>query len=482
MSKRPTSPHADDEQRGKPKPRAKSYGLGLMLRGHDNQDSESSSAVTQQGEGEEAINVDDQGTGTGTVADDDTTKSPPPNWLPTLPVQKDKPTLPFLGSQSQSHPHPRPYSSQQPQQQQQQQSIAMTLGGTTPAHPLSPTPSSTENSTLPPLTPQTQYAPMGGVGSGSQGPPSPTGSSFTFTSSMQHAVFREDEGRLYNAIQDDYALPADTEEIQRLDIQHHAIRILFGGNYLPHVGEFLRTHSPLGKNMRVLDLGCGTGTWCLEMAREFPEAEFIGIDLVPIQPDTLPDNCSFAMDDITKGLPYPDGTFDLVTGRLLVMGLRDYPSLLVDIARVIKPGGMYVATEPDINLILPEGQSQRELKGWNRWENGLQKAMLNRGTDPQLAPKLPQYFTDSGLFQQVDSVALDWPLTPWSQDPKQRSVGSVMIRDVKQFPDTSRLLIIDGAGISPTEYDGIKIRFLQEIEMDWKIVWKLWAVWGIRLA
>ncbi|WWC97760.1 hypothetical protein V866_004646 [Kwoniella sp. B9012] len=356
MSKRPTSPLTEDAQRARPKPRAKSYGLGLMLRGEDVED--------------QASNVDSwvgQGTSntTAAVTNDDTndTKSPPPSWLPTLPphtsIQEEETILPFI--QPPTTPLPHPQSQPQPQP-----SNSMTA----PTHTLSPTPS-TENSTLPPLTPNTQYA-MGGL-NGSTGPSSPTGSAFTFTSSMQQAVFREDEGRLYNAVQDDYALPADTEEIKRLDIQHLAIRLLLGGNYLPHVGEYLRTHSPHGKDMRVLDLGCGTGTWCLEMAREFPEAEFIGIDLVPIQPDTLPVNCSFAMDDITKGLPYPDGTFDLVTGRLLVMGLRDYPSLLRDIARVIKPGGMYVATEPDINLILPDGGSTAGLKGWAGWEKGLQK-------------------------------------------------------------------------------------------------------------
>lgn len=36
--------------------------------------------------------------------------------------------------------------------------------------------------------------------------------------------FREDGGRLYNAAQDDYSLPADMQEINRLNIQHVAYR------------------------------------------------------------------------------------------------------------------------------------------------------------------------------------------------------------------------------------------------------------------
>ncbi|WWC64242.1 uncharacterized protein I303_106851 [Kwoniella dejecticola CBS 10117] len=439
--------------------------------------------------------------------------SPPPRWLPTLPPPPPPPqphpsssspsvdTLPFLQQplhtrhlappyteipsalvtsarndrETMDHSSPRPNSAHTQENRQL-------------SHLGSPAPSSSLDSTLPPLTPTSQHLAhplgMGGNGFGVQagGPPSPTGSTFTFTSSMQNAIFREDEGRLYNATQDDYALPADMEEVQRLDIQHHAIRVLVGGNHLPHVGEHLKRNSPLGRDMRILDLGCGTGTWCVEIAREFPEAEVIGIDLVPIQPDNLPDNCSFTIDDITKGLPYPDGTFDLVTGRLLVMGLRDYPSLLTDVARVIKPGGMYVATEPDINLILHDGGPERDMKGWKAWERGLQTAMKTRGTDPHLAPKLHRYFNESGVFEHVEGLRVDWPMTPWSTDPKQRNVGLVMLRDVRQFPDTSRLLIIDAAGIPPHEYDRIKIRFLQEVEMNYKVTWNLWTCWGFKRA
>ncbi|EFI28681.1 hypothetical protein CC1G_01857 [Coprinopsis cinerea okayama7 len=34
---------------------------------------------------------------------------------------------------------------------------------------------------------------------------------------------------------------------------------------------------------RVLDLGCGTGTWVVDAAKEWPNAEFVGFDLVNVQ-------------------------------------------------------------------------------------------------------------------------------------------------------------------------------------------------------
>ncbi|KAG8962747.1 hypothetical protein FRC03_003842 [Tulasnella sp. 419] len=36
---------------------------------------------------------------------------------------------------------------------------------------------------------------------------------------------------------------------------------------------------------KVLDLGCGTGAWILEAAKEWKDAKFVGYDIAPIQPD-----------------------------------------------------------------------------------------------------------------------------------------------------------------------------------------------------
>jgi hypothetical protein len=40
-----------------------------------------------------------------------------------------------------------------------------------------------------------------------------------------------------------------------------------------------------------------------EMAADFPECEFLGIDIVPLQPTTiLPKNCSFELANVLEGL------------------------------------------------------------------------------------------------------------------------------------------------------------------------------------
>ena len=64
-------------------------------------------------------------------------------------------------------------------------------------------------------------------------------------------------------------------EQDRLDLQHHVIKLLLNGEL--HL-------APLENPKRILDLGTGTGLWAIEMADKFPKAKVIGTDLSPVQP------------------------------------------------------------------------------------------------------------------------------------------------------------------------------------------------------
>jgi methylase of polypeptide subunit release factors len=64
-----------------------------------------------------------------------------------------------------------------------------------------------------------------------------------------------------------------------------------------------------------VDIGCGSGAWCIEVADEFPEANVCGMDLSPIQPNDVPDNCDFIVGDLTEGLDFDESLMDLVQSR-----------------------------------------------------------------------------------------------------------------------------------------------------------------------
>jgi ubiquinone/menaquinone biosynthesis C-methylase UbiE len=127
-----------------------------------------------------------------------------------------------------------------------------------------------------------------------------------------------------------YLLPRHLAEIDRLDIQHYAMRETLKANYL----------APVMQAARVLDVGCGTGQWAFEMCAEFDCSLVVGLDLVSGKSDQPP-VYRYVRGDVLHGLPFADDSFDFVHQRFLVSGLplASWPDVVRNLARVTRPGG-----------------------------------------------------------------------------------------------------------------------------------------------
>ncbi|KAL8945477.1 MAG: hypothetical protein Q9211_000015 [Gyalolechia sp. 1 TL-2023] len=72
-----------------------------------------------------------------------------------------------------------------------------------------------------------------------------------------------------------------------------------------------------GEPPRVLDLGCGTGLWCMDMATSYPDAEIWGMDLANIQPEQILPNIRFRVPrDYESPWNLGEDSFDLIHLRL----------------------------------------------------------------------------------------------------------------------------------------------------------------------
>src|SRR5438270_5826424 len=90
-----------------------------------------------------------------------------------------------------------------------------------------------------------------------------------------------------------------------------------------------------------------------EVATEFPESVFIGIDMTPIIPMIRPPNVKFKQANFLGKLAFEDKTFDFVHVRGISMGLtrQDWGPLINELVRVTKIGGYIELAERDTQWI-----------------------------------------------------------------------------------------------------------------------------------
>ena len=60
----------------------------------------------------------------------------------------------------------------------------------------------------------------------------------------------------------------------------------------------------------------------------YPSANILGVDLSPIQPEWVPPNVKFMVDDVESPWLRPLNHFDYIHGRHTVMAIRDWPRLM----------------------------------------------------------------------------------------------------------------------------------------------------------
>ncbi|KAL7420744.1 hypothetical protein Q5752_004696 [Cryptotrichosporon argae] len=281
-----------------------------------------------------------------------------------------------------------------------------------------------------------------------------TCTTFSLTSTMDGRVFREDGGRLYQAHNDEYALPADELEQECQG----------GRNYLAPIDQTLPNG---GEGKRGLDIGVGTGAWVIEMAQEFPNAEWIGVDIAPVQRDTgIPDNLHFQQDDVTRGLGFPDSYFDVVHCRYIVLGVRNWAFVVSEFARVLKPGGLAVFVEAQFPWPvegLSDEQGRALVPGYYKWVDYFTAAVEKRGFDPQAGKNITRLVERCGAFRNVSSTPGAMWLWAWGDDPHIQAGGKILEKDTRVMPATAKLFIQDACEIPDSLYDELARGFLEDI-------------------
>ncbi|KAI9029090.1 S-adenosyl-L-methionine-dependent methyltransferase [Phycomyces nitens] len=164
---------------------------------------------------------------------------------------------------------------------------------------------------------------------------------------LLNAIPNASKREYYSGGSQTYILPCDDEEKYRLNMQHVLFEKLFNG-----VSRlvFSTIRDNLLPGSKIIDFGCGTGAWVIDMANAYPDLTVIGADIANVFPkDNLPPNASFLITDVSKPLPFEDNSFDIINTRILMGGLQKekWEPMVAEFYRIVKPGGLVQLMEFD---------------------------------------------------------------------------------------------------------------------------------------
>jgi SAM-dependent methyltransferase len=157
----------------------------------------------------------------------------------------------------------------------------------------------------------------------------------------------------------------------------------------------LLRRADIARRRRVLDLGCGGCAVVAELA------ERSGGEIVALDSDfqalkngaRLPAGAAVVCGDAHR-LPLADESFDLVFSQMALLWM-DVPSTAREAWRVLKPGGVLTAIEPDFGGLI---EHPPQIAVAPLWITALRRA----GADPLVGRRLPEILAAAGFRVRVD--------------------------------------------------------------------------------
>ncbi|KJZ78577.1 hypothetical protein HIM_01968 [Hirsutella minnesotensis 3608] len=255
-----------------------------------------------------------------------------------------------------------------------------------------------------------------------------------------------------------YAFPNDETEQYCDNLKHSLIIHLCEGRYF-----YAPCREVFQKGAQILDLGTGTGKWCMEMADCYPNSRFHGMDLSPIQPDWVPENVEFFVDDIehVNGWTYPDDTFDYIHIRHTLHSIKDRPELWKRVYDHLKPGG-YVEVQEFQYVPACDDTSCDGPYAWRDFLRYLEAGLEGLGSQLNSIQSAEDELRAAG-FKQLRCQNLKCPVGPWAKKPKLRECGRLLREAIMWgLVGLSRRPFRDGLGWTPVQIE----MFLVDVRKD----------------
>lgn len=250
-----------------------------------------------------------------------------------------------------------------------------------------------------------------------------------------------------------YPMPNDDMEQQREDLKHSMMLELTDNKLF---------HAPIGDNpKKIIDIGTGTGIWAIEMGDMFPKAQILGVDLSPIQPEWIPENVRFVIDDCESEWANGSG-WDFAHFRQMVGFLLDPDRVIKTTFEHLRPGGWI---------------EFQELHGYPFCDDGtmpdtdpvvgvydlLREALELRGMNNDKVRSLRGPLRRAG-FTNIQLIKKKIPLGFWPRDPQKRLLGCYLRAAVLDVLPGIMVRPISELGLSQLEQEVWMAKFKRGID------------------
>lgn len=250
---------------------------------------------------------------------------------------------------------------------------------------------------------------------------------------------------------------ATLQQLIGTDLQHQ--------QWLLTLNDRLFTSSIPDDVRRILDVGTGTGSWATSIAQLFPQAEVIGTDVTPPFSTHLA-NLTFIEANAEKPWPFPPNHFDFIYGRMLVGALHGWPTFLQHCYTHLSPGGQLELPEtcyPWDSALAGEGVTPIN-SPFLRWASMAGQAWASAGFDNFHVLRHEYRLKHIG-FVDVECFESRWPVGPWSEDEREKKIGTLCLSIYGVFMKTIgvKLLMMNGF-MEEEEADMVTAAAVKDVE------------------
>lgn len=207
---------------------------------------------------------------------------------------------------------------------------------------------------------------------------------------------------------------------------------------------------------RILDIGCGYGASCLELAAQRP------VSVVGVDTDTslLEEASSALLDVAARGilnpgstvsfetgdayeLPFEDGSFDVALARFVFQHLDEPGTAASEMFRVLRPGGLACVVDVDDGLSISEPPPS---PAYTRLADALRAAQAGYGGDRQIGRRLSALLDFHGLSP---TAVLVLPQAAYHQPAPHDPARRLLVERLRVAKD----LIVEGGHMTADQFE-----------------------------